>query len=191
MLAARCDRLNQIAVDTATPYIDIATGIDTTTSPPVAGGRVAKIVPGGPCLHCLGELDAGEITRWVKDPDQQTLDRQHGYGATVPAPSVVHLNGITVYAAIGELVAWISGHRPPAQYIDIDLSAGLTRIDADPGTRVSPRQPRDASPHCISCHATTVTRPLAGPTARPQAPSASTKEDRASPQSSAVGPVAR
>jgi hypothetical protein len=53
------NRLNQIAVDTATPYIDIATGIETTTSPPTVGGRVVLVVPGGPCLHLSGRTGPG------------------------------------------------------------------------------------------------------------------------------------
>ena len=145
------DRLNQIAVDAATPYIDVATGIDTTTSPPAVGGRVVLVVPGGPCLHCLDELDPAEISRWAKSPEQQALDREHGYGTAEPNPAVVHLNGIAVHAALGELVAWVSGHRPPAQYLDIDLSGVLTRADSPPGCRVVPRRPAWPVSGCICC----------------------------------------
>ncbi len=145
------DMLNQVAVETATPYIDIATGILTEPAPMCIGGRVAFVSPGGPCLHCLGELDAGEISRWSKSPTQQALDRQHGYGTQAANPAIVHLNGLVVNAAIAELVAWIAGHRPPAQFLDIDLSGGLARSDATPGTRVTPRQPSSASANCFSC----------------------------------------
>lgn len=145
------DRLNQIAVDTATPYIDIATGIDATSAPPVVGGRVIIVVPGGACLHCLRELDAGEITRWAKDAEQQALDRRHGYGTPAANPSVVHLNGLAVHAAVGELIAWVSGHRPPAQYLDIDLSGHLVRTDGAPGCRVAPRRPVPRTEGCFSC----------------------------------------
>ena len=147
------DRLNQIAVETVTPYIDIATGITTDTARMTMGGRVIFVTPGGPCLHCLGELDAGEIGRWGKSPEQQTLDRQHGYGTQAPNPAVVHLNGLTVHAAIAELVAWIAGHRPPAQYLDIDLTGVLTRSGAEPGTRITPRHRTAMSATCISCGA--------------------------------------
>src|SRR3546814_20599574 len=47
------DRLNQIAIDTDTPYLDIATGLDTSTSPPTIAGRAVLFAPNGPCLHCL------------------------------------------------------------------------------------------------------------------------------------------
>lgn len=145
------DRLNQIAVDTATPYIDIATGVDTTSTQLIAGGRVIIVTPGGPCLHCHRELDPGEVTRWSKDPAQQALDRQHGYGAAGANPSVVHLNGLAANAAIAELAAWISGYCPPAQYLDIDLSGLLTRGDSPPGCRIVPRKPVEAKRDCMSC----------------------------------------
>lgn len=154
------DRLNQIAVDTATPYIDIATGVDTTSTQLIAGGRVITVTPGGPCLHCHRELDPGEVTRWSKNPAQQALDRQHGYGATGANPSVVHLNGLAANAAIAELAAWLSGHRPPAQYLDIDLFGAMTRSDAAKGCRVGPRRPVAPRQGCIGCETVPVERSL-------------------------------
>jgi len=140
-------RLNQIAVDTRTPYLDLATGVDPSISPAVVGGRVALILPGRPCLQCLGELDPGEIARWAKPADQQQLDRLHGYGTGVSNPSVVHLNALTVSAAIAELVAWISGARPPAQWLDIDINGG----QRSPGTQVAVRMLPPRSSRCLAC----------------------------------------
>ena len=145
------DRLNQISIDTATPYLDIATGTDCSTPSPLIGGRVILVTPRGPCLHCLGELDAREITRWAKDPAQAELDRQHGYESSEPNPAVVHLNGVAVHAAIAELVAWVSGHRPPAQCLDIDLSGFLARGASPPGCRVQPRRPIKPVSTCLFC----------------------------------------
>jgi hypothetical protein len=145
------DRLNRIAIETATPYIDIATGIDLTTCPPHIGGRIVLVTPGGACLHCLGELDPAEVGRWAKTDEQQTLDRAHGYGTTRPDPAVVHLNGIAVYAAIAELVAWIAGQRSPAQWLDIDLSGNVARSDSPSGSRVNPRRPAARNPTCPAC----------------------------------------
>lgn len=146
------DLLNQIAVDTATPYIDIATGVLTNPAPTCIGGRVILVTPGGPCLHCLGELDPGEISRWSKSPTQQALDRQHGYGTQASNPAIVHLNGLAVNAAIAELVAWIAGHRRPAQFVEIDLTGNLARSGAPSGVRVAPRQPVAKTMDCFSCH---------------------------------------
>ena len=77
--------------------------------------------PHGPCLTCLGELDAAEIARWARPLDQGEFDRLHSYGAVSKDPSVAYLDGLTVNAALAELAAWLSGARPPAQWLDIDV----------------------------------------------------------------------
>jgi hypothetical protein len=140
-------RLNQIAVDTRTPYIDIATGVDDTHEPVALGGRVVFVLPGGPCLTCLDELDSAEIARWAKPSDQQNLDRQHGYGTGTANPSVVHLNGLAVNAAVAELAAWLSGVRPPARWLDIDLLGNPKQ----PGIQLGPRQVKERNDGCIDC----------------------------------------
>ena len=145
------DLLNQIAVDFAVPYIDLATQVFTDTTPAIIGGRVVSVMPGGPCLHCLGELDPIEVANWAKTPTQQQADRRHGYGTTEPNPAIVHLNGLAANAAITELAAWIAGIRQPAQYLDIDLDGSLREIDAPAGVRLQPRHIRQASPLCIAC----------------------------------------
>jgi len=142
-------RLNQIAVSTRTPYLDIATGVDNSTKPAALGGRVIFVLPGTPCLTCLDELDSAEIARWAKSDTQQDLDRLHSYGTGDPNPSVIYLNGLTVNAALTELAAWITGARRPARYIDIDLVGN----SATPGIRIGPRQVKGRDPGCISCAA--------------------------------------
>jgi molybdopterin/thiamine biosynthesis adenylyltransferase len=142
-------RLNQIAVDTRTPYIDIATGVDDTHEPVALGGRVVFVLPDGPCLTCLDELDSAEIARWAKPSDQQALDRLHGYGTGTVNPSVVHLNGLAVNAALAELVAWLSGARRPARWLDIDLLGNSIR----PGIQIGPREVADRNAGCIDCGA--------------------------------------
>lgn len=143
------NRLNQIAVETATPYIDIATGIDTSADTSLVGGRVAFVSPWGPCLHCLDELDPDEVGRWAKDPEQQNLDRLHGYSSGQINPAVVHLNALAVYSAVAELIAWISGSRSPAQFVDIDLSGFLQRPGSPVGVRVAPRHPQSKKADCF------------------------------------------
>lgn len=140
-------RLNQIAVNTRTPYLDIATGVDNSTNPAAIGGRVIFVLPDTPCLTCLDELDSAEIARWAKSDTQQDLDRLHGYGTGDPNPSVIYLNGLTVNAALAELAAWVTGSRRPALYLDIDLVGS----PATPGTRIGPRQVKGRDLGCISC----------------------------------------
>jgi molybdopterin/thiamine biosynthesis adenylyltransferase len=144
-------RLNKIAVDTRTPYLDIATGVDDTGLPLVVGGRVIFILPGDACLSCLNELDPAEVSRWAKSPDQQRLDREHGYGTDSANPSVVHLNALAVGAAMSEVIAWISGARAPARWLDIDLTGSAT----NPGTQIGPLQLPSRDYGCITCGAVT------------------------------------
>lgn len=107
------------------------------------------VAPGGACLHCLQELDLVEVANWARPSTQQEADRQHGYGATEPNPAVVHVNGLAVNAAVAEYVAWIAGHRLPAQWLDVELN----ETDSVPGVRVTPRQTRGASSACLARHA--------------------------------------
>lgn len=140
-------RLNQIAINTGVPYIDIGTGVDPNVDPPATGARICFVLPNTPCLSCTEELNALEVARWYKPPDQQRLDRAHGYGLDEPSPSVVHLNGLAVNAAITEIVAWISGARPPARRLDIDLN-GDSPV---PGVRVVPSTTTMRRPGCVDC----------------------------------------
>ena len=105
-------RLNQIAIDTRTPLLDIATGVDERGTPLALGGRVTLMLPGEACLTCQSELDSAEISRWAKPEHERALDRAHGYGTGTANPSVVYLNGLAVNAALAEIGAWISGARP-------------------------------------------------------------------------------
>lgn len=140
-------RLNEIAIKAGVPYIDIGTGVDTNVDPPATGARVCFLLPTTPCLSCTEELNLLEVARWYKPAEQQTLDRAHGYGLGEPSPSVVHLNGLAVNAAIVEIVAWITGARRPARRLDID-------IDGDPllpGVRVAPSTNTDRRRGCVDC----------------------------------------
>lgn len=111
-------RLNEIAVATRTPYVDIATGVDASGDLPAVGGRVILVRPGRPCLTCLNELDSAEVGRWAKPVEQQALDRLHAYGTYAANPSVVYLNGLAVSAAGGARFVDRCSRRP-ADWLDI------------------------------------------------------------------------
>lgn len=143
--------LNDVSVGAAVPYLDIATGVDSEVSPPAVGGRVVLVRSGHPCLHCHDLLDPVEIASWAKSPEQRKLDRQHGYGTGTPNPSVVYLNAIASYTGLAELAAWVSGRRPPAQFVRVDLSGHLALPGAPPGTRVLPETPISPDPTCFVC----------------------------------------
>ncbi|MDZ4232556.1 MAG: hypothetical protein U1C73_02075, partial [Dietzia sp.] len=127
------------------------------STPPAVGGRVILMRPGGPCLMCLGELDSAEVSRWAKPAVQQRLDREHGYGAGILNPSVVHLNALTASAAITEVVSWISGSRAPADWLDIDLRGSTS----GPGTQIGPRRVPPTDANCVACGGRTASRTLA------------------------------
>jgi ThiF family len=145
------NRLNQIATRTRTPYLDVAAGADDSVEPFALGGRVVLSTPHGPCLTCFGTLDAAEIARWTR-PAGQPEGPPHGCGSGSPGPGSArpatgYLNGLSANAALAELAAWLSGARPPAQWLDIDLVGDASR----PGTQVDPRQAVAPDPGCITC----------------------------------------
>lgn len=140
-------RLNEIAIDAGVPYVDIATGVDTNLDPPATGARICFVLAGAPCLTCTEELDPLEVARWYKPAEQRRLDRAHGYGLTEPSPSVVHLNGLAVNAAITEVVAWVTGTRRPAHRLDVDLRGDPSL----PGVRVAPTTDADRRSGCVDC----------------------------------------
>ncbi|WP_225847326.1 ThiF family adenylyltransferase [Streptomyces sp. HPF1205] len=140
-------RLNQFSIDTRTPLLDIATGVDESAASVALGGRIALLLPGEACLTCQDELDSAEISRWAKPEQAQALDRAHGYGTGTANPSVVYLNALAVNAALAELGAWISGARTPARWLDIDLVGTMK----SPGTRIGPRRTVPRDPGCVDC----------------------------------------
>jgi len=141
------NRLNQLATRTRTPYLDLASGVGDTVVAFALRGRILLTTPNGPCLSCLGELDAAEIARWARSTDRQRLDRLPSYRAGSTKPSVSYLDGLTVNAALTELAAWLSGARPPARWLDIDLIGDPSRR----GTRVDARPVTGPEPGCLTC----------------------------------------
>jgi hypothetical protein len=140
-------RLNQIATRTRTPYLDLVTGVGDTVLPFALAGRVLLTMPHGPCLSCLGYLDAAEISRWAMTAGQQRLDPLQSCGADSKTPSAVYSDGLTVNAALTELAAWLSGARPPARWLDVDLIGDPSRR----GIRIDPRSVAEPEPGCITC----------------------------------------
>ena len=141
--------LNELALAYRIPYFDIGVGIDATDGVvSEAGGQVAAVVPGGPCLNCMGLIDREEASYFLASPEEQEFRRAHGYveGMDVPAPSVVSLNGSAVNAAVTEFAVYISGIRSVNHRTDLDL-LGAGRMPAQwvVPTRVRKRE------ECVQC----------------------------------------
>jgi molybdopterin/thiamine biosynthesis adenylyltransferase len=143
--------LNEISRAFNVPYFDVAVGIEVgDTGVELAGGRLAVITPGGPCLHCAGELDKQEAQFFLSTRKEQAFQIARGYvrGMDVPAPSVVSLNAAVASLAVNEFATFFSGLRPVSFFTDLDLlgsgrpikSQWLTprRVTADPGCVVCP-----------------------------------------------------
>lgn len=125
--------LNDLAVAYAIPYLDLGVGIDAHDGNlREAGGRLAAVVPGGPCLLCMDEIDTAEARYFLASPEQQAEQRDRRYitGIDVPAPSVVSLNGSLASAALNELALYISGQRPINPLTEFDLLGTARSVSA-------------------------------------------------------------
>ncbi|MBE3063681.1 MAG: ThiF family adenylyltransferase [Spirochaetes bacterium] len=142
--------LNDISRAYCILYVDLAVGIEVEASGVVAaGGRVVVVTPGGPCLHCLDEIDITEAGFFLSDAKARAFQVQRGYvkGMDVPAPSVVSLNAAVTAAAVNEFAIMVSGIRPANVYTELDLLG--TAYEAK-GQRAGPRRVR-MSPGCVVC----------------------------------------
>lgn len=142
--------LNELALAYCVPYFDLAVGIDAEDGAvSSAGGRVALVLPGGPCLQCMGEIDPHEAGFFLSTPEQQAFQIARAYvrGMDVNAPAVVSLNAAITAAATNEFAVYVSGIRPVQAYTELDLlgvgrslqSQWLTPVRVDP------------DPACVQC----------------------------------------
>lgn len=116
--------LNELALAYNIPYFDLGVGIDAKDGHvDAAGGRVAAVLPGGPCLYCMGQIDGDEARYWLADDEQRAFLRGRGYvkGMDVNAPSVAALNAALAAAAANELAVYFSGVRVVQPLLELDL----------------------------------------------------------------------
>lgn len=142
--------LNELALAFNIPYFDLAVGIEAQAgSVTLAGGRVAVVLPGGPCLHCMGEIDPEEAAYFLASPTERAERIARGYvtGIDVNAPAVVSLNALIASAAINEFVVLVSGIRDVTPYTEYD-QLGISR-----STKSQWLVPTDVGtdPSCVQC----------------------------------------
>jgi hypothetical protein len=116
--------LNELALAYSIPYFDLAVGIDADAGRvDVAGGRLAVVLPGGPCLYCMDQIDADEARYWLSIDEEREIMRRRGYvkGMDVRAPSVVASNAALAASAASELAVYVSGIRPVQPWSEVDL----------------------------------------------------------------------
>lgn len=116
--------LNEFALAYGIPYFDLGVGISMNGERvDMAGGRLAVVVPGGPCLYCMNQIDANEARYWLSSEEQREFMRRNGYvsGLDVRSPSVVALNATLAAAAVSELSIYVSGLRPINPLLEYDI----------------------------------------------------------------------
>jgi hypothetical protein len=142
--------LNELALAYSIPYFDLAVGIEAKDGDvSIAGGRVAIALPGGPCLHCMRQLDIDEARFFLSTTEQQAFMREHGYvrGMDVRAPAVVSLNATVAAVAANEFAVFVSGVRPVNVYTDIDLLGGGRSTKSQWITPIR----QEVNAECIQC----------------------------------------
>lgn len=142
--------LNGLALAYAIPYLDVGVGITAEHGLVTeAGGRVALVLPGGPCLSCMDQLDITEARYFLQDSEQQELQRRFGYvtGVDLPDPAVGPLNALLAASGVNELAAILTGARSPAHLTVYDL-LGLAYQQQT--QRLAPQTTR-RNPNCLEC----------------------------------------
>lgn len=124
------DDLNSFALEHRIPYVDIGAVI----TPPTAGlgvrasGQIAIVVPGGPCLRCMGLVTDARV--------EEARRRRQGYLADTAEPQVVSINGTLASEAVTATMLLLAGsdrYVPRRRY---SLPPGVLReVAAKPDLR--------------------------------------------------------
>jgi DNA replication protein DnaC/molybdopterin/thiamine biosynthesis adenylyltransferase len=142
--------LNEFSLAYGIPYFDLAVGIEVNAGRVTeAGARVCAVVPGGPCLYCMGQIDRQEAAFFLSNPTEQALQIERGYvrGLDVKAPAVVSLNASAAATAANEFAMFVSGVRPVAPFLEVDL-LGVGRMVKSQW--LTPRRVK-RNPGCVQC----------------------------------------
>jgi molybdopterin/thiamine biosynthesis adenylyltransferase len=108
------DDLNSFALQNRIPFIDIGAVI----TPPIGrlgvrvSGQVAFVLPGGPCLRCMGILTDERV--------EHARQIRRGYLVGEPEPQVVSVNGTLASEAVTAALMLIGGARtyvPKRRYV--------------------------------------------------------------------------
>jgi hypothetical protein len=131
------------------PYFDMVVGIGVDTDVVSAGGRLAVVTPGGPCLQCMNEIDRREAYYFLSSQKEQQFQLERGYvrGIGVRAPSVVSLNAAVAAMAVNEFAVFFSGLRRITYYLELDL-LGTGRAMKGQWTT---RRRVNVDPKCVLC----------------------------------------
>jgi len=116
--------LNELSLAYLVPLIDCGVEIEVEGQQILqAGGRVNLVLPEGPCLACMEQIDPGEARITLSQPEEIHRARQMGYiqGDDEPSPSVVSLNGVVASLAVTEFLNLITGTRHAQPFALYDM----------------------------------------------------------------------
>lgn len=116
--------LNELSLAYLVPLIDCGVEIEVKDGTVhEAGGRANMVLPGGPCLCCMGQIDIEEVRLALASSEEVQNARELGYvrGDPEPSPSVVSLNGLIASTAVTEFLNLVTGLRPPSSFLIYDL----------------------------------------------------------------------
>ncbi len=136
--------LTELAHQYCVPVVDMGVEITTTSDGTVtAGGGVRVLLPGRPCLHCLGTLDPALVREEYLTDDERAHEHRHGYlrGSGEPTPSVVCLNGVVASLAVAEFCQLFTGV----------LGRGRTRLLYRANERALTTAASSRNPSCHIC----------------------------------------
>jgi len=102
--------LNRIAIQHFIPYWDCGTEI-SRGGELRAYARLRVVLPGEPCLYCMGVIDPVALRAELLPPADQEREIALGYihGAAGPAPAVVSINGVVASLAVSSFLRWAVG----------------------------------------------------------------------------------
>ena len=142
--------LNELCRAYHIPLFDLGVGLDAEDGKVIsAGGRVVSVIPEGPCLQCLGEIDQNEARYFLSSSKDQEVEHRLGYveGLDVAAAAVISLNATIASIAVNEFIVFLTGARPLNYLLDYDM---LGNAHSVPSQRLGPRTVSRKT-GCVQC----------------------------------------
>jgi molybdopterin/thiamine biosynthesis adenylyltransferase len=144
--------VNQLSLDSETPYIDAGVRIDTDDEQIARmEGVVHYVKPRETaCFHCLDRADPDDVyrERFTQDELEQQADR--GYinrEELEPTPAVIYLNGVVASLAVSVAVKHLLGYaQPPGLLRYDDLAMAVRAIETRPEPDCRKCWPQDRGP---------------------------------------------
>lgn len=125
--------LNEACLAYRKPLFDLASDVP---EPGIYGGRVTVVWNNGFCLHCREVLTPEDVRAFLStDEILENEARVYGVNRNVlgeTGPSVSPINGVVASLGMTELMAGVTGLRPPYPHLEYRAHLGTVNKCADP-----------------------------------------------------------